>query len=81
MPKQLRKSFVDTPLRIDTMPPSRSQRRRQPVRQPGLRQTTTRIVAPPDYSQDYTSVQRDLRWIALWGGLLFVGMIIAFFAL
>lgn len=59
---------------------TRSQRRRQPVRsQP--RRPTARTAEPPDYSRDYAFVKRDLLLIALIGGLLFAGMIGAFFVL
>lgn len=45
-----------------------------------VRQQTRRVVSrftpePVDYSKDYSAVRRDLRWIALWTLLLFVGMI------
>nr|WP_044200285.1 hypothetical protein [Oscillochloris trichoides] len=56
----------------------RSQRRRQPVRSQ-QRRAPARQVEPPDYSRDYTYVKKDLLMIALWGGLLFVGMIAASF--
>lgn len=59
---------------------TRSQRRRQSVRtQP--RRPSARVVEPPDYSRDYAFVKRDLLLIALIGGLLFAGMIGAFFVL
>jgi hypothetical protein len=59
---------------------TRSQRRRQPVRSQ-QRRPTTRVVEPPDYSRDYAFVKRDLLLIALIGGLLFAGMIGAYFIL
>ena len=31
--------------------------------------------APVDYSADYRAARTDLRWIALWAGLLFIAMI------
>lgn len=62
---------------------SRSQRRRQPVRNAPRRPSasTTRSVEPPDYSRDYAYVRRDLMLIAIIGGLLFVGLIVASFVL
>ncbi|MEI8306813.1 MAG: hypothetical protein WCF99_07065 [Chloroflexales bacterium] len=57
---------------------TRSQRRRQSVRtQP--RRSPARVIEPPDYTRDYAYVRHDLLLIAFWGGLLFVGMIVASF--
>ncbi|NTW00487.1 MAG: hypothetical protein HGA19_04175 [Oscillochloris sp.] len=61
------------------MPTStRSQRRRQPVRTQ-QRRSPARVIEPPDYSRDYAYVKHDLLMITVWGGLLFVGMIAAYF--
>ena len=57
---------------------TRSQRRRQPVRTQ-QRRSPARSIEPPDYTRDYADVRRDLRMIALWGGLLFIGLIAAYF--
>lgn len=59
---------------------SRSQRRRQPTRTQ-QRRSPARVIEPPDYSRDYAYVRRDLLMIALWGGLLFAGMIVAYFVI
>lgn len=56
---------------------SRSSRRRQPVRSPQRRPSPARAVAPPDYSRDYAYVRRDLSLIAIIGGLLLAGMVVA----
>ena len=42
--------------------------------------TNRRVLSRPapepiDYSKEYVAVRRDLRWIALWAGLLFAAMI------
>jgi hypothetical protein len=66
---------------------SRAQRRRQPVRsaqsvarqQPARR--PPRVIEPVDYSRDYAAVRLDLRRIALWATLLFVGMAALYFVL
>jgi hypothetical protein len=73
---------------------SRAQRRRQPVRsaQSAARQQQSvvrqqqprravRAVEPVDYSKDYASVRHDLRRIAIWALLLFVGMVALYFVL
>ena len=65
---------------------SRAQRRRQPVRsaQSVARQQPRRVVRtvePIDYSRDYASVRHDLRRIALWAALLFLGMAALYFVL
>ena len=40
------------------------------------RRTLSRSAPEPvDYTRDYDAVRRDLRWIALWTVLLFVGMV------
>jgi|GEM_PF-673130 len=58
------------------------QRRRQPVRNPARRPSApVRAVEPPDYSRDYAYVRRDLLLIALIGGLLFAGLIVASFVI
>jgi hypothetical protein len=57
---------------------TRSQRRRQPVRTQ-QRRSPARVIEPPDYTRDYADVRRDLLMITLWGGLLFVGMVAAYF--
>ncbi len=57
---------------------TRSQRRRQPVRSQ-QRRSPARVIEPPDYSRDYAYVRRDLLMISVWGGLLFAGMIAAYF--
>ena len=57
---------------------TRSQRRRQPVRTQ-QRRSSARVIEPPDYTRDYAYVRRDLLMIAFWGGLLFVGMVAAYF--
>jgi len=57
---------------------TRSQRRRQPVRTQ-QRRSPARVIEPPDYSRDYTYVRRDLLMITLWGGLLFIGMVVVYF--
>lgn len=57
---------------------TRSQRRRQPVRTQ-QRRSPARVIEPPDYSRDYAYVKQDLLMITVWGGLLFVGMIAAYF--
>jgi hypothetical protein len=60
---------------------TRSQRRRQPARpqQPQQRRASARSIEPPDYSRDYADVLRDLRMIAIIGGLLFIGMVATYF--
>lgn len=61
---------------------TRSQRRRQPVRSPQPRRpgaVTTRTLEAPDYTRDYAYVRQDLILIALIGGVLLVGLIIASF--
>jgi len=41
-----------------------------------IRRTSTRPAPEPvDYTKDYTAARSDLRWIALWSVLLFVGML------
>jgi hypothetical protein len=40
-----------------------------------------RAVEPVDYSKDYAAVRHDLRRIALWSVLLFVGMVALYFVL
>lgn len=35
---------------------------------------------PIDYSKDYAAARRDLTLIALWAGLLFVGMVALYFS-
>jgi hypothetical protein len=62
------------------MPASRSQRRRQPNRAP-IRRPVVRTPEPVDYSLDYYYVSRDLLRILLWGGLLFIGMIVVWFVI
>jgi hypothetical protein len=57
---------------------SRSQRRRQPTRTQ-QRRSPTKVIEPPDYTRDYAYVRRDLLMISLLGGLLFTGMIVAYF--
>lgn len=59
----------------------RTQRRRQPVRSPQSRRPSmaTRTLEPLDYSRDYAYVRKDLILIALIGGLLFAGLIVASF--
>ncbi len=65
--------------------PSRSQRRRQPVRSPGAQPartaSVTRSVEPPDYSREYEDVRQDLRLIAIIGLVLLAGMIGASFVI
>jgi hypothetical protein len=65
------------------MATSRSQRRRQPVRSPQSRRPSSapRTLEPPDYSRDYAYVRKDLILIAIIGGLLFAGLIVASFFL
>lgn len=63
------------------MATSRSQRRRQPVRSPQQRRpgAAARTLEPPDYSRDYAYVRQDLILIAIIGGLLFAGLVVASF--
>jgi hypothetical protein len=35
---------------------------------------------PVDYSADYAAVRTDLRWIAIWTGLLFIAMFALYFS-
>jgi hypothetical protein len=62
---------------------SRSPRRRTTPRQPSGPRLAARppVIAPPEYAREAASVRRDLRWIAIWGGLLLVGLIAASFVL
>jgi hypothetical protein len=54
---------------------------RNPARRTGGGPSTARVIAPPDYSRDYAFVRRDLLLIALIGGLLFAGLIVAAFVI
>jgi hypothetical protein len=66
------------------MATSRSQRRRQPVRSPQPRRpgaAPARTLEPPDYSREFAYIRQDLILIAVIGGLLFVGLIVASFFL
>jgi hypothetical protein len=56
--------------------PNRNRQQRRAPQRP-------RVAAerPVDYSQDYAAVRRELYRIAIWSGLLFVGMFAAFFVL
>jgi hypothetical protein len=58
---------------------SRSNRRRSNQRSASVRRPVARSIEPPDYSREYADVRRDLFWIAIWGGLLMLGMVIASF--
>lgn len=58
---------------------TRSQRRRQPQPRSPQRRPQARVMAPPDYSRDYADARRDLLMILLIGGLLLVGMFVAYF--
>lgn len=69
---------------------TRSQRKRQSAqaartpqrssqRRPGAGRVFVPAPAPVDYSLDYAYVRRDLRRIALWSVLLFVGMVAIYF--
>ena len=64
---------------------SRSQRRRQGVRSPARRPSSSVAsrpsASPPDYSLDYAYVRRDLLRILLVGGLLFAAMIAVSFVI
>lgn len=41
--------------------------------------TRTRSVPEPvDYTADYVAASRDMRWILIWAGLLFVAMFVLF---
>lgn len=60
---------------------SRSNRRRSNQRSAPVRRPVARSIEPPDYSREYADVRRDLFWIAIWGGLLMLGMVIASFVL
>src|SRR5262245_26929459 len=47
--------------------------------------TNRRVLARPapepvDYTEDYAAARTDLRWIAIWAGLLFVAMIALYFS-
>jgi len=57
-------------VRIETPPASVAARSNRPIR----RTSTRPAPEPVDYSKDYLAARRDLRWIALWSVLLFVGM-------
>lgn len=59
---------------------NRNQRRRQPVRTQ-QRRSPARVSQPPDYSRDYIYVKRDLLMISFWGGILFLGMVVASFVI
>ncbi len=65
------------------MATSRSQRRRQPARSPQSRRpvAAARTAEPPDYSREFAYIRQDLILIAVIGGLLFVGLIVASFFL
>lgn len=66
------------------MATSRNQRRRQPVRSPQPRRpgaAQARTLEPPDYSREYAYVRQDLILIAIIGGLLFAGLVVASFFL
>lgn len=58
---------------------SRSPRRRTTPRQSSGPRITSRapVVVAPAYAREAASVRRDLRRIALWGGLLLAVLIIA----
>ena len=58
-------------------PPERAEPR---AARPARRVLTRPAPEPIDYSKDYTAVRRDLRWIALWTVLLFVGMLVLRFS-
>ncbi len=60
---------------------SRSNRRRPSQRSSQARRPIARSVEPPDYSREYAYIRQDLVWIAIWGGLLTIGMVIASFVL
>ncbi|MCS6888752.1 MAG: hypothetical protein NZQ09_11125 [Chloroflexus sp.] len=60
---------------------SRSNRRRANQRPGSVRRPPARTIEPPDYSREYADVRQDLVWIAIWGGLLTIGMIAASFVL
>ena len=47
---------------------------------PNRRVLTRPVPAPVDYSADYAAVRVDLRWIAIWTGLLFVAMFALYFS-
>ena len=59
----------------------RSQRRRQPVRTPQPRRpgVAARMAEPIDYTREYAYIRKDLILIALIGGLLLAGLIVASF--
>ena len=59
-------------------PPTATEPRRMDARQAarGQRRVLSRPAPEPvDYSKDYAAVRRDLRWIAVWTVLLFIGMV------
>ncbi|MEF3273425.1 MAG: hypothetical protein K6356_03355 [Chloroflexus sp.] len=60
---------------------SRSNRRRTTQRPSQVRRPVARTVEPPDYSREYADVRQDLIWIAILGGILTIGMIVASFIL
>ena len=67
-------SIGDTvPLETPVSPPPRAVRTNRRV-------LTRAAPEPIDYTQDYASVRTDLRWIAIWAGLLFDVMIGLYFS-
>ncbi|GIV87721.1 MAG: hypothetical protein KatS3mg055_0239 [Chloroflexus sp.] len=60
---------------------SRATRRRPTQRPNPARRPVARSLEPPDYRREYADVRQDLFWIAIWGGLLTVAMIVASFVI
>jgi hypothetical protein len=74
------------------MPPHQPRRqRRRSTRTPQARTIAPRSVSSTrreqaaaeaiDYSEDYASVRRDLKYIALWSSLLLAGMLAMYFVM
>jgi len=47
---------------------------------PNRRVLTRPAPEPVDYTADYAAVRVDLRWIAIWAGLLFIAMFVLYFS-
>jgi hypothetical protein len=47
---------------------------------PNRRVLTRPAPEPVDYTADYAAARMDLRWIAIWAGLLFIAMFALYFS-